>query len=63
MLEMDTLASMDLSDVFVRSFGSASFEWPQGPYYEHFFHVDDIVPVSVGLGRKIQSKEAGRRER
>lgn len=44
-------ASEPLSGVTVKSFGSAAPQWPNGPTYEHYVHVDDPVPTALGLGR------------
>jgi hypothetical protein len=34
----------------VKSFGGAAPQWTNGPAYEHFVHVNDPVPLSLGLG-------------
>jgi hypothetical protein len=34
----------------VKSFGSAAPQWPNGPEYEHYVHVNDFTPVTFGLG-------------
>jgi hypothetical protein len=39
-----------LSGMNVTSFGSAAPRWVNGPNYEHYVHVNDITPVSLGLG-------------
>jgi len=30
--------------------GSAAPNWPDGPQYEHYVHVDDLTPTPFGLG-------------
>jgi len=42
--------SAGLSGIRVKSMGSAAPNWPDGPQYEHFVHVDDLTPTSFGLG-------------
>ncbi len=39
-----------LKGVKVKSFGAAAPEWTDGPDYEHFVHVNDPVPLTLGLG-------------
>ena len=41
--------------------GSAAPQWPPGPSYTHYVHIDDPVATSLGLGRdpKEASKRAG----
>jgi hypothetical protein len=41
-----------LSKVKVKTFGSAAPQWPGGPAYEHYVHVNDPVPTMFGLGHK-----------
>jgi hypothetical protein len=48
---LDTAGIPDgLKGVQVKSFGSAAPEWPNGPEYEHYVHVNDFTPVTFGLG-------------
>lgn len=39
-----------LAGMTVKSFGSAAPQWPDGPSYEHFVHMNDPVPTMFGLG-------------
>ncbi len=39
-----------LAGVIVKSFGSAAPQWPGGPEYQHFVHMNDPVPTMFGLG-------------
>lgn len=39
-----------LKGVQVKSFGSAAPKWPNGPEYEHYVHINDFTPVTLGLG-------------
>ena len=39
-----------LQGVKVKSFGAAAPQWTDGPDYEHFVHVNDPVPLTLGLG-------------
>ena len=39
-----------LAGMKVKSFGSASPKWTDGPRYEHYVHVDDATPSTFGLG-------------
>jgi hypothetical protein len=39
-----------LAGMKVKSFGSASPKWTDGPRFEHYVHVDDATPSTFGLG-------------
>jgi hypothetical protein len=39
-----------LSNLKVKSFGSAAPQWVDGPQYQHYVHVNDLTPTWLGLG-------------
>jgi hypothetical protein len=47
-----------LDGVQVKSFGSAAPQWPDGPSYEHYVHVNDFTPVAYGLGDQAANDRA-----
>lgn len=51
-----------MAGIKVKSMGSASPQWPDGPEYEHYVHVNDATPSSFGLGHdgKNDAKNAGK---
>lgn len=50
-----------LKGMKVKSFGSASPKWTDGPDYEHYIHVNDATPSTFGLGHSTgaDTKNAG----
>jgi len=49
-LKVDGMKEKPLDGIQVKSFGSAAPKWPDGPNYEHYVDVNDLVPMSLGLG-------------
>ena len=50
-LKMANLPGDDpLGGIQVTSMGSAAPSWPDGPSYEHYVNVNDLTPISFGLG-------------
>lgn len=47
-----------VSGMKVNSFGSAAPRWVDGPNYDHYVNVNDITPVSLGLGDSAASAAA-----
>jgi len=49
------------SNVKVTSFGSAAPMWVDGPQYNHYVHVNDLTPMTLGLGdrKSYHEKNAG----
>jgi hypothetical protein len=47
-----------LDGVQVKSFGSAAPNWPDGPSYEHYVHINDFTPVAYGLGDQAATDRA-----
>ena len=46
-----TLSPDPLKGMTVKSFGAAAPNWPDGPAYEHYVHVNDATPTLFGLGQ------------
>ena len=49
-----------LSGMKVNSYGSAAPRWVDGPNYDHSVNVNDITPVSLGLGDSGNASKAGK---
>ena len=62
-LVMETGDPSPLTGTKVTSLASAAPTWIDGPDYEHYVHVNDLVPTSFGLGHdgKKDAKNAGKR--
>lgn len=61
-LAAETGSPDPLAGVKIKSMGSAAPQWPDGPEYEHYIHVNDFTPTSLGLGpdaTKVATKKAG----
>ena len=49
----------NIKNLNITSMGSAAPEWPDGPNYTHYIHLQDVVPNTLGLGDAAKRPGAG----